>query len=133
MAKTTAESINEIRTALGRGDAQTAWSYIEPILRYPDSQQHSFDELAATWAFFEKVVIRLEFASLHPLISTSRNDPDNIEALLALGQELLHHGLGPVAATPLMHASRSIGRKSPFIEDVRVALDEALATTTTFC
>lgn len=130
MANTTAESIHQIRTAIGRGDAQGAWSYIEPILRYPNSQHHSVDELAATWAFFEKVVIRLDFASLHPLISASRNDPDNIEALLALGQELLHHGLGPIAATPLMHASRSIGRQSPFIERVQTALDAAMATTT---
>ena len=116
MANTTAESIHQIRTAVGRGDAQTAWSHIEPILRYPNSQQHSVDELAATWAFFEKVVVGLDFGSLRPLINTSRNDPDNTEALLELGKELLHHGLGPVAATPLYHASRSVSRKSCFID-----------------
>jgi|GEM_PF-6453145 len=131
MANTTAESIQQIRIAIGRGDAQTAWSYIEPILRYPNSQQHSSDELAATWAFCEKVVVDLGFASLRPVINASRNDPDNTEALLALGQELLSHDLGPIAATPLHHASRSIGRFSPVINELQIALDAAMATTTT--
>ncbi len=130
MAKSAAENIHQIRTAVGRGDAQTAWSLIEPILRFPNSQAHSVDELAATWAFFEKAVKGLGMDSLGPLINASRNDPDNTESLLALGRELLAHGLGPVAATPLMHASRSIGRHSLLIDDVKTALAEALETTT---
>lgn len=129
MANSTAEAINQIRTALGEGNAQAAWPLIEPILRFPESQSQTPDQLLATWAFFQKTVVRLNFGSLEPLIDNARNQPDNAEVLLALGRELLAHDLGALAATPLSHASRLVGR-APLAPEVHEALAIAMQSTT---
>lgn len=122
MANHTAEAIRNLRDALSEGDAELAWTYIEPILRFPDSQRCSPDELAATWAYFEKAAANLSLSLLTPLISASREWPDDPATLLALGQGLLDYELHALAATPLTHAQELIGESSPLAGEISVAL-----------
>jgi len=126
MAKKTANTIRDIRTAVGRSDALTAWSLIEPLLRFPDCEALSADELSATWAYFQRTVGGLGLESLEPLIDNARNNPDSPKPLLDLGQELLRHDMAAIAATPLTHASRLISQQSPHLDDVTTALETAL-------
>jgi hypothetical protein len=122
MAPQGSDELQQAEEALARGEAQTAFQRLRPVVNFP-GRLESAPRWQAAVGLFARIAAALEQPQLVAIARAAADQPDDPRALYELGYQLLEQGLHGFAATVLARADAAAPGQEPIVTELVFALE----------